>query len=66
LWHGLCITIKCLLNRILRRAQNKLRSTKYVRELLLPFAADEESIHMRFREGIFEITFRRKQKGKGK
>jgi HSP20 family molecular chaperone IbpA len=47
-------------------AQNKLRSKKYVRELLLPFAADEESIRMRCREGIFEITLRRKQKEKAK
>jgi HSP20 family molecular chaperone IbpA len=47
-------------------AQNKLRSKKYVRELLLPFAADEESIRMRYREGIFEITLRRKQKEKAK
>jgi HSP20 family molecular chaperone IbpA len=47
-------------------AQNKLRSKKYVREILLPFAVDEESIRMRYREGIFEITLRRKQKEKVK
>ena len=47
-------------------AQNKLRSKKYVREILLPFVVDEESIRMRYREGIFEITLRRRQKEKVK
>ena len=42
-------------------AQDKLRSKKYVKEVLLPFVVDEESIRMSYRDGIFEIILRRKK-----
>jgi HSP20 family molecular chaperone IbpA len=42
-------------------AQDKFRSKKYVREILLPFVVDEGSIRMSYKDGIFEIILRRKQ-----
>jgi len=43
------------------RALNKFRSRKYMKEILLPFVAEEGNIQTRYRNGIFEISFFRKK-----
>jgi len=47
------------------RSQDKFGSKKYMKEMLLPFVAEEDDIQTDYRNGIFEISFRRK-KGKRK
>jgi len=47
------------------RAQDKFGSKKYMKEILLPFVVEGTSIQTCYRNGIFEISFRRK-KGKKK
>jgi HSP20 family molecular chaperone IbpA len=47
------------------RSQDKFGSKKYMKEMLLPFVVEEDDIQTNYRNGIFEISFRRK-KGKGK
>lgn len=44
------------------RAQNGLASRKYSKEMLLPFLVDETHIKTEYRNGIFEICFRRKKR----
>lgn len=43
-------------------AQDKLCSKKYVKEVLLPFVVDEESIRKSYKDGILEVILRRKEK----
>jgi HSP20 family protein len=43
------------------RAQDKFSSRKYIKEMLLPFVVDEANIQTGYRDGIFEINFRRKR-----
>jgi HSP20 family molecular chaperone IbpA len=47
-------------------AQDKLCSKKYVKEVLLPFIVDEETIRKSYKDGIFEVILQRKQKEKVK
>jgi HSP20 family molecular chaperone IbpA len=42
-------------------AQDKFSSRKYVKEMLLPFVVDGVNIQTDYRDGIFEISFRRKR-----
>ncbi|MEW6375298.1 MAG: Hsp20/alpha crystallin family protein [Thermodesulfobacteriota bacterium] len=46
------------------RAQDKFGSKKYMKEILLPFVVDENNIQTSYRNGIFEISFRRKKEKK--
>jgi HSP20 family molecular chaperone IbpA len=46
-------------------AQDRSRSSKYMKEILLPFVVDRDNIKTRFRNGIFEI-FLCRHKGKKK
>jgi len=46
-------------------ACDRSRSKKYMKEMLLPFIADEERIQTRYRDGIFEATLC-KREGKTK
>jgi HSP20 family molecular chaperone IbpA len=43
------------------RAQDRFSSRKYIKEMLLPFVVDEANIQTGYRDGIFEISFRRKR-----
>jgi len=43
------------------RAQDKSGSRKYLKEILLPFVVEEGDIQTGYRDGIFEISFRRKR-----
>lgn len=50
------------------RGHDRLGSRKYNKEVLLPFVVEEAHIKTRYRNGVFEISFRRKkgtQKNKG-
>ena len=46
------------------RAQDRFSSRKYIKEMLLPFVVDEANIQTGYRDGIFEISFRRKREKK--
>jgi HSP20 family protein len=46
-------------------AQDRSRSKKYMKEVLLPFVVDEDNIKTRYRKGIFEI-FLSRHKGERK
>lgn len=43
------------------RAQDRFSSRKYIKEMLLPFVIEEANIQTGYRDGIFEISFRRKR-----
>jgi HSP20 family molecular chaperone IbpA len=43
------------------RAQDRFNLRKYIKEILLPFVVEEANIETTCRNGIFEITFRRKK-----
>jgi HSP20 family molecular chaperone IbpA len=44
------------------RAQDRFGSRKYFKEILLPFVVEEGDIQTGYREGIFELSFRRKRR----
>ena len=46
------------------RAQDGFGSRKYFKEILLPFVVEEGDIQTGYRDGIFEISFRRKRGSK--
>jgi HSP20 family molecular chaperone IbpA len=46
------------------RAQDRLGSRKYTKEILLPFVVEKSHIHTGYQEGIFEIMFCAKKEKK--